>query len=191
MVSVAFAIWLPSTPECPRGPLRSAHYLRFRHLCSKRRASLQGCLTPLWLRYCIAIAAGADSDDVDDVSGLPEPHGPDGAMAERGCIGAEISQSRSAGHFRQVVRTAGCRAGADLAHLAHLYAPGLWHRQGAGGQSAIGGDRGSQLRDAVRVAVAFQEGKLAGAAAPPAGGADVRPLRDAAARHREDAAAGS
>ena len=45
-------------------------------------------------------------------------------------------------------------------------------------------------RDAVRLAAAFQEGTFAGAAAAAAGGADVRPFRDAAARHREDAAAG-
>src|SRR6267154_6657688 len=128
MVSVAFAIWLPSTPERPRGPLGSAHYLRFRHLCSKRRASLQGCLTPLWLRYCIAIRAGADSDDVDDVSGLSEPHGPDGSMAERGCIGAEISQPRAARRIRPAVRAARRRAGADLAHLADLYPPTLRDR---------------------------------------------------------------
>ena len=58
------------------------------------------------------------------------------------------------------------------------------------GNQRIGGDRGSRLRDAVRLAAAFQEGEGAGAAAPVAGGADVRPFRDAAARHREDAAAG-
>src|ERR1700676_4364834 len=162
-----------------------------RDLCSKRRASLQGHLTLLWLRYCIATRARADPDDVDDVSSLSEPHGPDGTMADRGCIGAEISQPRSARHLRRVVRTAGRRVGADLAHLAHLYPPGLRHRQGAGGQSGAGGDRGSQPRDAIRFALAFQEGKFAGTAAPFAGGADVRPLRDAAARHREDAAAGS
>ena len=112
-------------------------------------------------------------------------------MADRGRIGAEISQPRPAGHLRQTVRTARRGAGADLAHLADLYAPGLRHRQGAGRQPRTGGHRGSRLRDAVRLAAAFQEGKCAGAAAHAAGGADVRPFRDAAARHREDAAAGS
>src|ERR1700686_181199 len=58
------------------------------------------------------------SDDVDDVSGLSEPHGPDGSMAERGCIGAEISQFRSARCLGPAVRTAGRRSGADLAHVA-------------------------------------------------------------------------
>ena len=101
-----------------------------------------------------------------------------------------ISQPRAARRLRQTVRTARRGTRADLAHLAHLCPPGLRHRQGAGGQSGTGGDRGSRLRDAVRLAVAFQEGKFAGAAAHAAGGADVRPLRDAAARHREDAAAG-
>ena len=70
------------------------------------------------------------------------------------------------------------------------HAAGLRHRQGAGRQSGAGGDRGSHLRHPVRLAAAFQEGELAGAAAAAAGGADVRPFRDAAARHREDAAAG-
>src|SRR5438876_10755290 len=70
---------------------------------------------------------GAVSDDVDDVSGLSEPHGPDGSMAERGRIGAEISQPRSARRLRPAVWTARCRARADLAHLAHLYPPALRH----------------------------------------------------------------
>ncbi len=162
-----------------------------RILYSKRRASLRGRSTPLWLRYCMATWAGADPDDVDDVSSLSEPHGPDGAMADRGRAGAEIPQPRSAGRLRQIVRTARRSAGADLAHLPHLYPPALRHRQGAGGQPGTGGDRGSRLRDAVRFTAAFQEGEFAGTAAHAAGGADVRPLRDAAARHREDPAAGS
>src|SRR5664279_6506793 len=85
--------------------------------CSKRRASFQGHLTPHWLRYCMATWAGADPDDVDDVSSLPEPHGPDGAMAERGGARAEISQFGPAGRLRQAVRAARRRSGADLAHL--------------------------------------------------------------------------
>src|ERR1700694_5419980 len=162
-----------------------------RDLWSKRRASLKGYLTLLWLRYCIATRARADPDDVDDVSSLSEPHGPDGAMAERGRIGIKVSQPRPARRLRQAVRAARLRAGADLTHLAHLYAPSLWHRQGAGGQSGTGGDRGGRLRDAVRLALALQEGEFAGAAAHAAGGADVRPFCHAVARHGEDAAAGS
>ena len=145
---------------------------------------------PPWLRYCIAISTGAYPDEVDDVSSLSEPHGPDGAMAERGRVGAEIPQPRAARRLRQAVRAARRRPRTDLAHLAHLFPPGLRHRQGDGGQSGIGSDGGSRLRDAVRLAVAFQEGKFAGTAAHAAGGADVRPLRHAAARHREDAVAG-
>src|SRR3979490_22727 len=80
-----------------------------RILSSKRRASLRGYLTLHWLRYCIAIRAGADPDDVYDVSSLSEPHGPDGAMAERGRTCVEISQSGSARRLRQTVRTA-CRS---------------------------------------------------------------------------------
>ena len=90
----------------------------------------------------------------------------------------------------KTVRAAGRCARTDLALLADLCAAGLRHRQGAGRQSGAGGDRGSHLRDAVRLAAAFQEGEFAGAAADAAGGADVRPFRDAVARHREDAAAG-
>src|ERR1700732_95775 len=116
-----------------------------RDLCSKRRASLQGYLTLLWLRYCMATRARADPDDVDDVSTLSEPHGPDAAMAERGRIGIKVSQPRPARRLRQTVRAARRRAGAGLAHVAHLYAPSLRHQQGAGGQSGAGGDRGRRL----------------------------------------------
>src|ERR1700726_1002861 len=161
-----------------------------RILFSKRRASFRGYLTLLWLQYCIATIAGADPDDVDDVPSLSEPHGSDSTMADRGGVGAEISQPRSAKRVRQIVRTARRGTGADLAHLAHLYAPGLRHRQGAGRQPAAGGDRGSHLRDAVRFAVAFQEGEFAGAAAAAAGGADVRSFCHPAAWHGADAAAG-
>src|SRR5580704_12129388 len=101
----------------------------------------------------MATPAGADPDDVDDVSSLPEPHGPDGAMAVGGSTRAEISQSRAARRLRQIVWTAGRGAGADLAHLAHLFPSGLWHRQGAGRQPGTGGDRGSHLCDAIRFAV--------------------------------------
>src|SRR6202142_3145670 len=151
---------------------------------SKRRASFLGCLTPPWLRYCMAAWAGADPDDVDDVSSLSEPHGPDGAMADRGCARAEISQSGSARRVRQTVQPARRSPRTDLTHLPHLHPPRLRHRQGAGGQSGTRGDRGDRLRDAVRLIAAFQEGELAGAAAPAAGGADVGSLRDPAARHR-------
>src|SRR5260370_11006004 len=73
------------------------------HSCSKRRASLQGYLAPFWLRYCMATRTGADPDDVDDVSGVSEPHGPDRAMADRGGGGAEISQPRAATRLRQTL----------------------------------------------------------------------------------------
>src|SRR6266702_5627958 len=150
MVSVAFAIWpFPQRPYAPREPCPHAlpkrttakcPLLCLTHSCSKRRASLQGDLAPFWLRYCIATRAGADSDDVDDVSGVSEPHGPDRAMANRGGSGAEISQPRAARRLGQTVRAARRRPRTDLAHLAHLCPPGLWHRQGAGWQSGTGGD---------------------------------------------------
>ena len=82
-------------------------------------------------------------------------------------------------------------ARADLALLADLCAPGLRHRQRDGGQPRTRGDRGGRLRDAVRLAAALREGGRARAAAAAAGGADVRPFRHPAPRHREDAAAGS
>src|ERR1700722_12517543 len=150
--------FLPKRPR--RVPIVYAPRISF----SKRRASLRGYLTLLWLQYCIATFAGADSNDVYDVSSLPEPHGFDGAMAVRRRIGAQISQSRPAGHIRQIVRTVGRRAGTDLAHIPHLLPSSLWHRQSAGGQSGTGGDRGGRLRDAIRFVAAFQEGKFAGAA---------------------------
>src|ERR1700681_4913730 len=153
MVSVAFAIW-PSLNACKPAramPARAAKsaaakcpLLCLTHSCSKRRASLQGYLTPFWLRYCIATGTGADPDDVDDVPSVSEPHGPDGAMADRRGRGTEISQPRAARRLGQAVRTARRRAGTDLAHLAHLYPPGLRHRQGVGWQSGTGGDRGSR-----------------------------------------------
>ena len=129
-------------------------------------------------------------DDVDAVSSLSEPYGPDRTVADRGGIGAALSQPRSARRLRPAVRPARRGPRADLAHLPDLYPSGLWHRPGAGRQSRAGSERASGLRDAVRLAAAFQKGSGAGAAAHAAGGADVRPLRDAAARHGEDAAAG-
>src|ERR1700742_1475659 len=102
----------------------------------------------------MAIWAGADPDDVDDVSSLPEPHGPDGAMADRGGTRVEISQSGATGHLRQAVRTARRRAGPDLASPPPLYPAGLRHRHGDGGQPAASGDRGSRLHHAVRVIAA-------------------------------------
>src|ERR1700709_1717290 len=84
-----------------------------RILCSKRRASLRSCLTLLWLLYCIATTAGAETDEVDDVSSLPEPYGPDRAMADGSRFGPEISQPRAARRLRQIVRTARLRARAD------------------------------------------------------------------------------
>src|ERR1700681_3812951 len=134
MVSVAFAMWLfPQLQRPPRTTSRCKLPIVYasRILCSKRRASFRGYLTPLWLRYCIATKAGAEPDDVDDVSSLSEPYGSDGAMADGRCISAEISQPRPARRLRPVVWTARRGAGADLARLAHLCAPALRHREGA------------------------------------------------------------
>ena len=131
----------PLTPERPARPCRHRFARRSRRKVPTAHAScsfaasdvpvLRGPLAPLWLRYCIAIWAGAVPDEVDDVSGLSEPHGPDRAMAERGRVGAAIPQSRAAGRLRQTVRPARRRPRADLAHVADLYPPGLRHRQGA------------------------------------------------------------
>src|ERR1700749_2925034 len=95
----------------------------FSILCSKRRANLQGRLTPLWLRYCIAIGAGAEVNDVNAIPGLSEPYGPDAAGAPGGGARPQISESGSAGRLRQGVWTACGRARADLAILPDLYPP--------------------------------------------------------------------
>src|ERR1700689_1946702 len=112
MVSVAFAIWL--------FPLR-----RFQQQAT--------CQFPGQTDVALASIlhdsrTGADPDDVDVISGLSEPYGPDGALADGGCVGTEISQSRSPGHLRQIVRTARRGAGTDLALVADLYPAALWHR---------------------------------------------------------------
>ncbi len=158
---------------------------------SKPRASLRGRWTPLLASILHGNGEGADRNEINDVPGVSEPHGPHGAMADGSRRRAEISQPRAAGRLRQGVRAAGGGARTDLALLADLRAPGLRHRQRDGRQQGVEGGRRSHLLDAVRLAVAFQEGEFAGAAAAVAGGADVGPFRDAVARHREDAAAGS
>src|SRR3954451_12730839 len=58
--------------------------------------------------------------DVHDVSGLSEPYGPDGAMADRRRGGVEIPQPRAPGRLRKTVRPARRGARADLAELADL-----------------------------------------------------------------------
>src|SRR5437870_9960820 len=45
----------------------------------------------------MAIRAGADRNEVNDVPGVPEPYGPDGAMADGSRSSTQISQSRAAG----------------------------------------------------------------------------------------------
>src|SRR4051812_22918813 len=56
--------------------------------------------------------------DVDDVSGLSEPYGPDRAVADRRRGGLEIPQPGAAGHLRKTVRPACRGARADLPKLA-------------------------------------------------------------------------
>src|SRR6266404_69159 len=89
-------------------------------------------LKAIWLRLGFDIAwqyrQGRIPDEVDDLSSLSEPHGPDGAMADRSRACVEIPQPCSAGRFRQTVRTARRRPRTGLALLAHLYPAGLWHR---------------------------------------------------------------
>src|SRR3974377_1807029 len=125
--------------------------------------------------------------DVDVISGLSEPHGPDGTVAVGGSFGTEISQSGSAGHVRQAGRTAFGGARIDLALVPDLCPAALWHRPGAGRQPAIGRHGRGGLRDAVRLAFAFQKPGRPRAAAGAPGRTDVRTFCDAAARHREDA----
>src|SRR4051812_46856459 len=117
----------PSVPaaECP---LLTPHAFR--------AASDVPVYGAIWLHSGFDIAwqhrQGRIRNEFDDVPSLPEPHGPDGAMAERGRTGIEISQPRAAGRLRQTVRPARRGAGTDLAHLPDLYPPGLRHRQSAG-----------------------------------------------------------
>src|SRR5947209_1427809 len=65
----------------------------------------------------MAVWAGAKRNDVNDVSGLPEPHGPDGPMAAARFRRAEIPQPRPARRLRQALwpPAAGGRAGARTA----------------------------------------------------------------------------
>jgi hypothetical protein len=157
---------------------------------SKPRANFEGGLAPLWLRYCIAAREEAEVYDANDVPSVPEPHGPDGTVADGGRGGTEISQPGAAGGFGQAVRAARRRARTYLPLHANLYPAGLRHRQGDGRQPRIRDQGRGCLCDPVRLAAALQEGRRAGAAPPVAGGADVRPFRHAVARHREDAVAG-
>src|ERR1700733_209234 len=112
MVSVALAMAFSLNARRDMRPLRRSDHppmpiaCASRILCSKRRASFSGHLAPYWLRYCMAPKNRKEMHDVHDVSGLSEPHGPDGAMADRRRIGAEIPQSRAPGGFRQAVRPA-------------------------------------------------------------------------------------
>src|SRR5712675_81564 len=177
MVSVALAMASPLRPNAGCGRVAAALPKPSAATCplSVLRAFYAASDVPVLQAVCPG--AGFDiawhqksrkeSHDVHDVSGLSEPHGPDGAMADRGRIGAEIPQPRPAGRLRQAVRPARGSPRTGFADLAALR-----HRQGAGGKSGAGGDRGNRVRDAVRLALAFQEGEFAGAAAHAAGGAD-------------------
>src|SRR3954453_16798491 len=67
-------------------------------MSSKRRANFEGDLTPVWLRYCIAARdRWAFQNDVDELSGLSEPHGFDGAVSGGSLVRAQIPPSGAAG----------------------------------------------------------------------------------------------
>src|SRR5882672_6101262 len=117
MVSVAWAIWLfPSRLNARKGhagaalPKRPAAKCPLFMLHAFRAASDVPVCEAVWLHSGFDIAwqhgQGRIRNDVDDVSSLSEPHGPDGAMAERGRTGVEIPQPRAAGRLRQTVRAA-------------------------------------------------------------------------------------
>src|SRR6187549_1441767 len=103
MVSVVFAMCPSLTRMRATGKGRLPT-----NWATNEQATCQFCgrAVPPWRRYCIAPDAGAD---VNDVSGLSEPHGPDRAMADGGIKRAEISQSGAAGRIGPHVRTA-CRS---------------------------------------------------------------------------------
>src|SRR5262249_38724094 len=156
-------------PARPRGQPQPPPVYASGVFRSKPCANLRGDLTPLWLRYCIAIWVGADPDDVDVISGLSEPHGPDRAVADRGVVGTEISQSGSAGHVRPAGGAAVGRARTDLPLVADLHAAALRHRLRPGGEPGTRGHRGGDLCDAVRLAAPLQEAGRARAAEGVAG----------------------
>src|SRR4051812_23400090 len=123
MVSVVFAMWPSLTPErLAARSWRAGTSVRRRPLAyasglqrSKPRASFEGSSGFDIAWHC---RARADAYDVIDVPSLSEPYGPHGAVADRGCIGAEISQSRAAGRLRQGIRAARRRPRTDLADVA-------------------------------------------------------------------------
>src|SRR3978361_1009925 len=112
MVSVAFAIWpFPSRLNVgnshagavlPKRAAAKRPSFLLHAFCAASDVPVHGAI---WLHSGFDIAwhhrQGRIRNDGDDVSSLPEPHGPDGAMAERGRTGAEISQPRAAGRLRQ------------------------------------------------------------------------------------------
>src|SRR5947209_15817721 len=66
------------------------------------------------------LKARKEAHDLHDVSGLSEPYGPDGAMANGRRGGAEIPQPGAAGRLRKTVRPARRGTRANLAKLADL-----------------------------------------------------------------------
>ncbi len=82
------------------------------------------------------------------------------------------------------------RLRADLARRPDPRASAVRHRHSYGRQSRGRGERGGRLH-AIRHAAAFQQGHRHAAAARAAGGAVVRPFRDAPAQHRAHDAAGA
>src|SRR5689334_4375908 len=125
MVSVVVAIWpslkrgkrplpcgQPAAP--PLKPCAPGHFT------SKPRASLGGSMPRSGVDIAWPLMTGADVNDANDVPSLPEPYGPDGAMADRGIGGTEMPQSGDTGRLRPAVRPSFSRARADLALLPHL-----------------------------------------------------------------------
>src|SRR5437879_13549389 len=95
--------------------------------------------------------------DVDVLSDLSEPNGPDGTVSSGSLVRTQIPPSGAPGRVGSGGRPALGSAGADLPLHPHLSPPGLWHRQRDGGQSRSRRPRGNRLRDAVRLAAALQE----------------------------------
>src|SRR5579859_1551804 len=132
MVSVAFAISYPSmlrrNPRAWTPPASAGSLCDFAQYAARHMPIHRGDLTPLRLRYCMAIWGWAGVNDVNALSGLSEPHGPHPAMAVRGRIGGALPQSDPARPLRQAVPAARGGARIDLAFLPHLHPPGLRHR---------------------------------------------------------------
>src|SRR6516164_7631626 len=132
----------------------SVRSLRVKHFPQQAMCQFAGLIDTVLASILHGNTGRGGPYDVDVISGLSEPYGPDGTMAVGGGFGTEISQSGSAGQVRQTCRAAFGGARIDRALVPDLCPPALRHRPGADRQPGIGRRRRGGLRDAVRLAFA-------------------------------------